>query len=154
MPYPCKDDYITFLLNLIDEFQASIPQTKQPGHPFGYENRYMMCFFIVMILKRCFAFKAMNRWLKLNPDEAKKLGFSDIPSRSTLSRRFKALYEVIKQFVAFIGQWASPLGEEFQTEVLYEDKSLFKAKGPVWHKKAEQSYSRESTKPRYRCQLV
>ena len=34
MPYSCKDDYITFLLNLIDEFQASIPQTKQPGHPF------------------------------------------------------------------------------------------------------------------------
>jgi len=51
MPYPCKDDYITFLLNLIDEFQASIPQTKQPGHPFGYENRYMICFFIFMIIK-------------------------------------------------------------------------------------------------------
>ena len=84
MPYSCKDDYITFLLNLIDEFQASIPQTKQPGHPFGYENRYMICFFIFMIIKRCFAFKAMNRWLKLNPDE---------------------------------------------------DKSLFKAKEPVWHKK-------------------
>ena len=34
-----------------------------------------------------------------------------------------------------MGQWASPLGEEFQTEVIYEDKSLFKARGPVWHKK-------------------
>jgi len=139
MPYPCKDDYITFLLNRIDEFQASITQNKQPGHPFIYENRYMICFFAFMTLKRCFAFKAMNRWLKRNSDEALKLGFSVIPSRSTLSRRFKALYEVIKQFVAFIGQWASPLGEEFQTEVIYEDKSLFKAQGPVWHKKDMQN---------------
>jgi hypothetical protein len=31
------------------------------------------------------------------------------------------------------------LGEEFQTEVIYEDKSLFKAKGPVWHKKDMQN---------------
>lgn len=134
MPYPNKDDYITFLLNRVDEFQNAQPKTKQQGHPFDYEDRSLICFFATMILKRCFAFKAMNRWLKCNPDEALKFGFSDIPSRSTLSRRFKALYEVIKQFVKFIGQWSSPLGEEFQTEVIYEDKSLFKAKGSIWHK--------------------
>jgi len=34
-----------------------------------------------------------------------------------------------------VAQWASPLGEEFHTEVIYEDKSLFKAREPVWHKK-------------------
>ena len=76
MPYPTKDNYITFLLERIDEFQASMAQNKQPGHPLVYENRYMICFFVIMILKRCFAFKAMNRWLKRNPDEALKLGFS------------------------------------------------------------------------------
>ena len=135
MPYPCKDDYITFLFNRIDEFHHDQPKTKQPGHPPDYEDRSLICFFTIMILKRCFAFKAMNRWLKLNPAEAQKLGFSSIPSRWTLSRRFKALYETVKQLVAFMGQWASPLGEEFQTEVIYEDKSLFKARGPVWHKK-------------------
>jgi len=139
MPHPNKDDYITFLFNLIDEFQNAQTQNKQPGHPYDYETRSLICFFAIMILKRCFAFKAMNRWLKLNANEAQKLGFSSIPSRWTLSRRFKALYEVIKQLVAFTGQWASPLGEEFQTEAIYEDKSLFKAKGPVWHKKDMQN---------------
>lgn len=121
MPHPNKDDYITFLLNLIDEFQDAQTQTKQPGRPFDYEDRSLICFFIIMILKRCFAFKAMNRWLELNPNEAQKIGFSNIPSRSTLSRRFKALYETIKRLVAFIGQWASPLGEEFSAEVIYSD---------------------------------
>ncbi|MGB9595929.1 MAG: hypothetical protein ACPL7B_06565 [Candidatus Poribacteria bacterium] len=43
-----------------------------------------------------FAFKAMHRWLKCNPDEALKFGFSAIPPRSTLFPLFKALYEVIK----------------------------------------------------------
>lgn len=139
MPHPNKDDYITFLLKLIDEFQDGQTQTKQPGHPFDYETRSLICFFTIMILKRCFAFKAMNRWLKLNTNEAQKLGFSNIPSRWTLSRRFKTLYEVIKQFVEFTGKWSNSLGEEFQTEVIYEDKSLFKAKGPVWHKKDMQN---------------
>ena len=90
---PDKDDYITFLLNLIDEFQDAQTQTKQPGHPYDYETRSLICFFAIMILKRCFAFKAMNRWLKLNTNKAQKLGFSGIPSRWTLSRRFKTLYE-------------------------------------------------------------
>jgi len=61
MPYPTKDNYITFLLERIDEFQASMAQNKQPGHPFVYENRYIICFFVFMTLKRCFAFKAMNK---------------------------------------------------------------------------------------------
>ena len=94
MPYPCKDDYISFLFNRIDEFQDEFhhgqPKTKQAGHPLDYEDRSLICFFTIMILKRCFAFKAMNRWLKLNPTEAKKLGFSSIHAGHCLvaSRHF------------------------------------------------------------------
>jgi len=77
----------------------------------------------------------MHRWLLHNPEKAQELGFCKIPTRRTLSRRYKALYEVIKQFARFVAQWAAPLGEEFHTEVVYEDKSLFRARGPVWHKK-------------------
>jgi len=139
MPYPNQSDYINFLLLLIDEFESSQHKSKRPGHPFDYQDRSLICFFAIMILKRCFAFKAMHRWLTLNPEKARELGFTKIPSRYTLSRRYKALYEVIKKFVAFTGQWASSLGEEFQTEVIYEDKSLFKARGPVWHKKDVQN---------------
>jgi len=81
----------------------------------------------------------MHRWLLNHKQEAQLLGFHTIPTRRTLSRRYKALYEVIKQFVRFISGCSSSLGEEFQTEVIYEDKSLFKARGPVWHKKDMQA---------------
>lgn len=135
MPYPKQQDYISFLFRLIDEFESSTPKPKRRGRPPEHKNRSLICFFVIMILKRCFAFKAMHRWLTQHPQEAIELGFSHIPPRQTLSRRYKALYETIKQFAMFAAQWASPLGEEFHKEVIYEDKSLFKARGPVWHKK-------------------
>jgi Transposase DDE domain len=135
VPYPDKDDYTTLLFRLLDEFELSETKNKGKGHPYVYDNRSLICFFIVMTLKRCFAFKAMNRWLIHNQQEAKKLGFDKIPTRQTLSVRYKALYSVLQRFIFFIKDWASPLGEEFSTEIVYEDKSLFKAKGSVWHKK-------------------
>ena len=139
MPYPKQKDYIKFLFGLIDEFESSHPKPKRPGRPVDYENRSLICFFVTMLLKRCFAFKAMHRWLSSHPEKAQELGFDKIPTRRTLSRRYKALYGVIKQFVHFVAQWSSPLGEDFHTEVAYEDKSLFKARGPVWHKKDMQN---------------
>lgn len=135
MPYPSDRDYISFLRQLIDKFESSRPATRGPGRPFTYKNRVLICFFAIMQMKRCFAFKAMHRWLSRHPKKAKRLGFSKIPSRQTLSRRYKALYEVMKEFTRFVSGWSSSLGEEFQIEVVYEDKSLFKARGPVWHKK-------------------
>jgi len=138
MLYPNQEDYITFLFQLLDEFDSQ-EKPKNIGHPFVYTNRSLICFFAIMTLKRCFAFKAMYRWLSIHYEEAGKLGFSTIPKRATISRRYKALYNVIQQFVHFVVDWASPLGEEFSTETVYEDKSLFKAKGPVWHKKDMQS---------------
>jgi len=135
MPYPKQEDYVEFLFGLIDEFESSHPQPKRSGRPYDYENSSLICFFVIMLLKRCFAFKAMHRWLSRHPEKAQRLGFGKIPARRTLSRRYKALYGVIKQFIRFAAQWSSPLGEEFHTEVAYEDKSLFKARGPVWHKK-------------------
>ena len=135
MPYPNQEDYITFLLRLLDEFDSAQENPKNPGRPFFYKNRSLICFFAIMIMKRCFAFKAMHRWLGNHQKESEQLGFTKIPKRATLSRRYKALYLVIQQFVDFVATWSSPLGEEFSMEVVYEDKSLFKARGPVWHKK-------------------
>lgn len=39
----------------------------------------------------------------------------------------------MQSFIAFIGQYAEALDSCFDSRDLFEDKSLFKAKGPVWH---------------------
>ena len=72
MPYPKQEDYIEFLFGLIDEFESSHPQPKRSGRLFEYENRSLMCFFVIMLLKRCCAFKAMHRWLSHHPEKAQR----------------------------------------------------------------------------------
>jgi hypothetical protein len=39
----------------------------------------------------------------------------------------------LQAFIAFVGRWAETLSLEFDSRVLIEDASLFKAHGPVWH---------------------
>ena len=57
------------------------------------------------------------------------------PPRITVSRRYKALYGTIQAFVAFLGEDAVALAPAFSSAHLVEDKSLFKAQGPVWHQR-------------------
>ena len=80
-------------------------------------------------------FKAQHRWLKSHPQYQAMLEFKRIPVRTTLSRRYKALYETLQELVAFLGTAVEDLEAGFRGQELYEDKSLFKAQGPVWHQK-------------------
>lgn len=61
------------------------------------------------------------------------LGWERIPHRSTFSRRYKQLYETLQSFAPFLGAYASDLEPALSQDHLVEDKSLFKALGPVWH---------------------
>lgn len=67
------------------------------------------------------------------------LGLEEIPVHTTLSRRFKALYPTLQAFIAYLSQWAGGLTPEFDSQVLVEDASLFKAHGPVWHQSDRQA---------------
>ncbi len=80
-------------------------------------------------------FKAQHRWLKQHPEHRKYLKFKRLPHRTTISRRYKALYDTLEDFIAFVGNFAQDLEPDFRSKELFEDKSLFKARGPVWHQK-------------------
>jgi hypothetical protein len=45
---------------------------------------------------------------------------------------YKALYNVLQDFIAFLGTYAEDLDPRFTSADLYTDKSLFNAQGPVW----------------------
>ena len=72
-------------------------------------------------------------------DYRQVLGLATVPHRTTLSRRYKALYPILQDFVAFLAQYAEDLDPAFDSRELYEDKSLFKAQGPVWHQSDRQA---------------
>jgi hypothetical protein len=71
--------------------------------------------------------------LDAHPEILAILQWNCVPHRPTFSRRYKALAAVLESFITFVGQEVDDLGDEFANYHLVEDKSLFKAQGPVWH---------------------
>jgi len=133
MQAPTRADYVRVYFTLFEYFQQARGATVHRGHPFEYQDRVLIVFFTIMSIRRITTFKAQHRWLLQHLHEAIPLGFEQIPHRITLSRRYKTLYPTVQAFIAFVGRWAEALGLEFESRVLIEDASLFKACGPVWH---------------------
>jgi len=130
---PTFADYVRLIYTLFEEFEQQMVAPHR-GRPFTYPQKLLIVFFTIMHFRRIFRFKAQHRWLQTHRQLAKEIGFRSIPHRTTLSRRYKKLYELIQAFIAFLGWWAEELDEAFNSHTLYEDKSLFKAQGPVWHR--------------------
>ncbi len=130
---PIFNDYVALIYNRFEAFTQASEIVQRMGRPFVYEHKSLIVFFMWMQCKRNYHFKTQWRWLKQHPEALAMLEWEQVPHRTTLSRRSKQLYTVIEDFVRYLGQVSGALGEELQTAHLYEDKSLFKAQGPVWH---------------------
>jgi hypothetical protein len=124
-------DYVNVLCTLFERFVQANPTYE--SRLYTYENQRMILLFMLFQFRRIWHFKAQHRWLGKHPEIVKWLGWEQIPHRTTLSRRYKQLYAVVQVFVQFIGQYAGELDERLRQAHLVEDKSPFKAAGPVWH---------------------
>ena len=133
MVTPTFADYVALLFTLFERFWQHDCAPPHRGHPFVYEHKALIVFFLVMQQRRTFRFKAQRRWLVQHPEMRKVFGLDDVPDRTTLSRRYKTLYAVLQDFIAFVGKYAEDLDPRFTSEDLYTDKSLCKAQGPLWH---------------------
>lgn len=136
MAKPTMTDYVNIIFTLFELYVQQLQQnnkTPKPGSPFTYAEKVMIVLFTICQFRRIFHFKAQRRWLVAHPEMMTLLNFERVPHRTTFSRRYKQLYATLQAFVAFIGQYAPELDPAFSQEHLVEDKSLFKALGPVWH---------------------
>lgn len=133
MTTPTFDDYAHTMFTLFAEFQQTKAVELEYENLQTYSNWSLILFFMLMQFRRITAFKAQHRWLKICSQRAALFGWESVPDRTTLSRRYKQLGDVLKEFVTFLGQAAVNLDERFGHAHLVEDKSLFKAAGPVWH---------------------
>lgn len=130
---PTFNDYVTLIYNRFEAFVQLSRAAKKSGHPYVYQEQSMIVFFMWMQFKKIYQFKTQWNWLKHHPEALAILNWETLPHRTTLSRRYKSLYAVIQDFIAFLGQDSELLGEEMSTKHLNEDQSLFKALGTVWH---------------------
>ena len=137
---PTLTDYADAIMELFTLFKQDQAQTQDSklGRPFAYSERAFILFFIMAQNCRISDFKAQRLWLEAHPDALNALGWTRAPHRTTISRRYKALYETIRNFITFIAKTvAERFGQRgrFDLSRLVEDKSLFRARGPVWHQK-------------------
>jgi hypothetical protein len=137
MNNPKLADYVHMLCTLFERFMQAHPSYE--SRLYTYDNQKMLVLFVIFQLRRIWRFKAQHRWLEEHPEMLKVLKWEQIPHRTTLSRRYKQLYAVVQAFVQFIGQDAGALDERLRQHHLVEDKSPFKAAGPVWHQRDRQA---------------
>lgn len=130
---PTFNDYVALIYNRFEAFTQASETVKGVGHPVVYQHKSMIVFFMWMQFKRIYGFKTQWKWLKQHPEALAVLGWAQVPHRTSLSRRYKRLYGVVDELVVYLGQESGALGDELKTAHLYEDQSLFKAHGPVWH---------------------
>jgi hypothetical protein len=138
---PVLADYVKLIIPLFQLFKQyrSEQQGTKSGRPFTYAEEMFIIFFLIMQFRQIYAFKAQWRWLCQHPALLEMLGWAPGPQRTTISRRYKALYEVGQEFVLFIGTYALAWDEQCSPVHLGEDQSLFKALRPVWHQSDRQA---------------
>lgn len=136
MDKPKLNDYVTTIFTLFDAFEQQVFKERvKVGRPFTFSQKCFLVLFITMQFRHIYKFKAQRRWLEEHPEMLERLNWERTPHRTTFSRRYKAFSDVLEAFVLFIGIEAAALGTEFAQHHLVEDKSLFKAQGPVWHQR-------------------
>lgn len=122
-------------INILYEFLHSLWSTpvKKRGRAYDYTWPSMLLFFMVMLLKGIHSYKGMARYAKAHHG---KFGWQQAPSRRTIARRFEALPAVVYRLMPQVAQAASALNwEAFAFRWVFIDKSVFRAKGGIWHQK-------------------
>ena len=135
MKYPDRIEYITFLFSLLDEFVRTTEKVSKRGRPETYSDASLIVFYAVMALKGITAMRAQRDYLFHHPLYLERCRLPACPSHVTLGRRYKALTPMLEAFTEYVATWRIDNGGDFPQDVVYEDKSLFKAAGPVWHQK-------------------
>jgi hypothetical protein len=135
MAKPTLTDYVHSMFTLFDMFvhYQQHNNAPKPGRPCTFAEKAMIVLFTMFQFRRIVRFKAHHRWRMAHPEMLSMLGCEQVPHRTTFSRRYKQVYETLQPFIACIGQFASDLDPALRQAHLVEDKSLFKALGPVWH---------------------
>lgn len=135
MDKPTLTDYVSLIFTLFEQFEQEMINEMgvKQGKPYTFSQKWFIVLFVTMQYKRIYQFKTQQDWLEQHPEVIQQLQWKRVPHRTTFSRRYKALAPLLQLFITHIGTSVTELGDEFSNHHLVEDKSLFKAQGPVWH---------------------
>ena len=117
-------------------FIAQVDKLDLPSerYPYCYSERSMVKLFLYSLVKGIRSFKSLRRHLAERPVVLKLVGLSTTPHRTTLSRRFKTLYESLSRLLRQLHE-RFVLFEHTDPSVMSFDSTLMHANGNLWHAK-------------------
>lgn len=121
-------------IEILHQFLQGLWPVPAPrrGKPHRYSWPSMLLFFLVMLLKGTHRYKAMACYAA---QHHQAFGWPTAPSRKTLARRFEGLPALVFRLMPLVAQAASSLeGRLFGFRWAFIDKSVFRARGGVWHR--------------------
>ena len=124
---------LIFLIGLLDKVFAQLPKSEKGGKPLKYSHSVFIVFFMVVLYKRMFGFKTMEKYAKVHYTT---FGFSNAPSRKTIRRRFLELPKVLAFALPHLAiESLKYCYDTFHFRFAFVDKSVFRSLGGIWHKK-------------------
>jgi len=123
-----------FLLKFEREYELEHEKRPKGGARNTYKHASFILFFISVFLKRIFAFKSMAKYAKIH---YAKYYFPKAPCRKTIRLRLIKMPKVIMYLMPYIAKYCAHnyCHKVFNIKWLFSDKSIFRAKGGIWHKK-------------------
>lgn len=119
----------TTLLKFVDELGIEADSQKHQ-----YSTKSMLKLYLYMLIKQIEGFKTMANQLKMKPELVSLFDLPSCPHRTTISKRFKQLPEMLRQQIRDVHGYF--VDEDVTLiDAMSADSSLMKAKGNVWHKK-------------------
>ena len=124
------------LIEILDFMQKCMNNIERKicrGRPQLYSDASMLLFFVVLSLRRIHTFKSMENFVACHYSA---FGFPRAPSRKTIRRRFTQMPRVIQSFLpSLMRQGQSRDFKRFRCSCAFIDKTVFCAKGGIWHAK-------------------
>lgn len=115
-------------------YEAEHEKRLKGGTAKTFSHASFILFFISMFLSKVFTFQGMEKVAK---KRWQHWAFPKPPSRKTIRRRFLLLPKVLAVFLPWIALhcFKHLCSRAFNLHWLFSDKSIFRARGGVWHKK-------------------
>ena len=118
---------------MLEKVFIQLPSNNKGGKPLTYSHSSFVVFFIVVLYKRIFAFKAMTKYAKIH---YATFGFKSAPDRRTIRRRFVDLPKLLMFAIPHLAKHSLKYAySTFHFRFAFVDKSVFRSLGGIWHKK-------------------
>lgn len=119
-------------LEAVDRVPGRVKEAPRRGAPYTYSTTVIIrCYLLMVLLPRLRSHQAVHTFLTKHALVRRLVGLKQVPARTTLMRRFKALEQPLKARIWLMG-WTFMVKGIVTVHILMADGTLHQASGRSW----------------------